>query len=321
MKAWKHCAAAAAALALAAPAAAWNARGHMMVAAAAWQKLTPRSRAGVSQLLRLNPAYASWTAGVPAAQRDQVAFVHAATWPDDNRGDHTYTDDGSRPSGPNAARNIGYDDCLLHRYWHFDDLAFSPDGTPVEAPADPNAATQIKAFAATLGDGAASNDVKSYDLTWLIHLVGDVHQPLHATSRFTAETPHGDAGGNLVALCAKPCRDNLHSLWDDALGKDKSPTAAIAAAAALPVPSMAQSADLDVADWLAESLALSRTAVYVAPIGPGKGPYTVTAPYKASATAIARQRVALAGARLARLINGAKIKVAATPAKPRQCVA
>ena len=42
----------------------------------------------------------------------------------------------------------------------------------------------------------ADDDVKSYDMVWLLHLVGDVHQPLHATSRFSAASPQGDCIGS-----------------------------------------------------------------------------------------------------------------------------
>jgi hypothetical protein len=51
-----------------------------------------------------------------------------------------------------------------------------------------NALTQIKAFTATLASNA-SDDVKSSDLVRLIHLLGDAHQPLHATPAFTAADP------------------------------------------------------------------------------------------------------------------------------------
>jgi len=45
--------------------------------------------------------------------------------------------------------------------------------------------------------------LKSYDLTWLIHLVGDVHQPLHCVARITKGDPEGDKGGNDVKLTAR----------------------------------------------------------------------------------------------------------------------
>jgi hypothetical protein len=44
--------------------------------------------------------------------------------------------------------------------------------------------------------------------------------------------------------------------------------------------------------------------VYVGPVGPGKGPFTLTPEYLATAQQVARERVALAGARLANLLNG-----------------
>jgi hypothetical protein len=88
----------------------------------------------------------------------------------------------------NAARNIGYADKLRHQYWHYLDPPFSPDGTAVRPPDLVNALTQITVLKAVLASNARDN-VKSYDLVWLIHLVGDAHQPLHPTSRFTAADP------------------------------------------------------------------------------------------------------------------------------------
>jgi S1/P1 Nuclease len=43
--------------------------------------------------------------------------------------------------------------------------------------------TQIAVFRKTLADKTISDDIRSYDLAWLLHLVGDVHQPLHATAQ------------------------------------------------------------------------------------------------------------------------------------------
>jgi hypothetical protein len=50
---------------------------------------------------------------------------------------------------------------------------------------------------------ASTDDLKSYDLVWLLHLVGDVHQPLHFTTRVSAGFPTGDAGGNDVEVLAR----------------------------------------------------------------------------------------------------------------------
>jgi S1/P1 Nuclease len=76
--------------------------------------------------------------------------------------------------------------------------------------------------------------VKSYDLVWLIHLVGDAHHPLHATSRFTAADP-GDNGGNAETVTpANAANESLHAFWDGLLFDRLTPDQAISMAAALP---------------------------------------------------------------------------------------
>ena len=55
---------------------------------------------------------------------------------------------------------------------------------------------------------------KSYALRLLIHYLGDIHQPLHATSRVDKQYPKGDAGGNFFHVTQKGDVKNLHSVWD-----------------------------------------------------------------------------------------------------------
>ena len=57
----------------------------------------------------------------------------------------------------------------------------------------------------------------SFHLRLLIHYIGDIHQPLHTTSRFTKHYPNGDEGGNYFDLLKKDDVTNLHALWDSAL--------------------------------------------------------------------------------------------------------
>jgi len=148
-----------------------------------------------------------------------------------------------------------------------------------------------------------SDDVKSYDLVWLLHLVGDVHQPLHCTSRFDHEQPDGDRGGNLVALCAAPCKNELHAFWDDLLGTNTDPRAAIRKGDDLPEPDPHFAAIADPATWIEQSFQAATMAVYVNPIGIGPGPFTVDANYEKRARALALKMVALAAVRLANLLN------------------
>ena len=285
------------------PAFAWNSYGHMTVAAVAYKKLTPAVRKKVDALVKLNPDYAGWVANASAGNRDQVAFLMAATWPDVIKNETGYTNDGNQPSGPDASRNIGYADKLQHRYWHYIDIPFSPDGTPLKQPNSPNARTQIATFRAVLASPTASDDLKSYDLVWLLHLVGDVHQPLHTTSRFDHQQLDGDRGGNLVALCAAPCKNELHAFWDDLLGTSADPKAAIRKGDDLPEPDPHFAAIADPATWIEQSFQAATMAVYVDPIGIGPGPFTVDSTYEKQARARALKIVALAGARLANLLN------------------
>jgi hypothetical protein len=295
-----------------APACAWDSFGHMEVAAVAWSKLTPAARAAAAELLMRNPQYNSWIINVPAQERDQTAFVMAATWPDFIKRSPDYHSDGPAngdrpPPGPEASQNIGYTDHLMHKYWHFIDKPFSPDRTSLHNPDTPNAQTQIAAFRAKLSDSTADKDVKSYDLVWLLHLVGDVHQPLHATSRFIQSQPNGDAGGNRVKIhCGSGCSAvELHAFWDDALGTSSSPQDAIRAANQLSEPIAGAAAIADENIWINESFELAKTDVYIKPIGIGAGPFALTDSYKAAAVSLAKQRVALAGTRLANLLNAA----------------
>lgn len=224
------------------PAFGWDDEGHMAVAYVAYQSLTTATKARVKTLLKKNPSYRAWKNSLPAgtltADADQMIFMLAATWPDKIKRDSFYQNDGPNggdtpPNDPSASQNIGYMDKLRHKYWHFIDTPFSTDGAPLPAVPSPNAETQIVAFRATLAS-AKPDKLKSYDLVWLMHLVGDVHQPLHCATRVSATKPQGDAGGNGVSLCAAPCKDELHVFWDNLLGTSEDPPAVVTAASALP---------------------------------------------------------------------------------------
>jgi len=294
---------------------AWDDFGHMEVAAVAFKHLKTKTKARVAALLKLNPRYGNWIVGASESARERVAFLRAATWADAIKSDGQYRQD--KQTDPTAAQNIGYSDLSRHGYWHYVDLPFSPDGTPLEQPKPPNAATQIAAFRVALSAPGTTDEVKSYDLVWLLHLVGDVHQPLHCASRFDAEDPGGDQGGNTVKVtgnsqtpvCDDPrfCPfgppDKLHSFYDAITGSGYATDLPAKAAAALPKPDPQKAAIRDEQIWIQEGFALAQSAIYVAPIGIGRGPFTITPAYQAAATQLGQQRIALAGVRLANLLN------------------
>ncbi len=293
---------------------AWGPDGHMIVAASAWSILTPQVRQEAARLLKENPYYDTWTKDVDEADRDEIAFITAATWPDEIKGDSNYDNsEGNHPKkGAQSGQNIGYDDMLQHRYWHFYDTPFSPDHTKLGKPDKVNALTQIVLFSQAIKN-SSDDSVRSYDLVWLLHIVGDVHQPLHATTRFDKQDRKGDAGGNLVHLCSaaqmaagntKKCRSELHSFWDGTPGPNKGPETARTQASKLADVPASAAGESDPAKWIAESFDLAKQVVYVdPPIGIGDGPFVLTADYRAKARDIAHERLALAGARLANLLN------------------
>jgi hypothetical protein len=288
---------------------AWNSIGHMSVAYVAYQNLTPTEKARVGALLKLNPYYSQWLTYIPAgtsdADRDMYVFMMAATWPDQIKamGSHYFGTD-TPPHAEAAGLNGGYTDHGAHKYWHFANMPLGGDATTLVPLSTPTAIQKITAFRAALAT-KIPDPVKSYDLVWLIHLVGDVHQPLHCSTRVSAANPKGDLGGNLV-LVAGPAKE-LHAFWDTALGDGDTRNFVNAAkiAAALPEADPKLVDDDKEDDWAAESYALAKSAVYVEPVGSGLGPFTMNAAYTANMQEIAKQRVALAGARLARLLKEA----------------
>ena len=307
------------------PAYAWNDFGHMTVAYLAYQKLTPGARERANALLKMNPYYDKWASAVPEGlDKDLVIFMLASLWADEIKGDPNYVSDGSaggnRPEGsPDPNRNTGYDDKLMHKYRHFIDRPFSMDGTAIDSfqiPA-PNAQDSIALFRGVLAS-SEPDAKKSYDLAWLLHLVGDIHQPLHATTRLSAALPNGDDGGNRVKLHCADCPGNLHAFWDDALGKTTrlqtppevkglpdadSIRTIIEFAKKVRRAKRSLAAKASEAIWVQESFDAAQKTVYPGLVAGSDGTFSVTAAYVKSAKKLAKQRAALAGARLANLIN------------------
>jgi S1/P1 Nuclease len=291
---------------------AWNERGHMSVGYVAYKRLKPATRDRVNALLKLNPKYNDWVAKVdhqmPNASADDqnlMIFMLATVWADDIKRDRGYQQDGTqggnRPRGsPDPGRNTGYLDLLMHKYWHFIDTPFSTDGTPLPPIPTPNAQERIALFRTVLAS-SSPDELKSYDLVWLLHLVGDIHQPLHASTRVSQADPEGDAGGNFVKLDCAKCE--LHFFWDDLLGTRNDLGSVLRKARKLPEPKASLLAKTDEKEWVAEGFQAAQKVVYAPPVGAGDGPYTLTPEYKKRAGNLAKHRVALAGARLAKLLN------------------
>jgi hypothetical protein len=308
-------------LALPAPSLAWNERGHRAVAYIAYQNLSTSPannvRKRVDDLLKLNPSYSKWTQNVPAAQQGLVAFISAAVWPDDIKDQGGYLETVKCGGLPHTN---GFGDKERHRDWHYLDTPFSSDGSALKQQCSPNAYTVINAFRARLAATSASgvpdlDKEKAYDLGWLIHLVGDIHQPMHSTTRFSATVPNGDGGGNSYEIqpftpegSTSPVT-NLHLYWDHVLGDVQDTQSIGALAGELTArfrrqPVNPPTDDAAVESWMKESFALGRHFAYEIDLEKvGQAKPAVSERYNFYAKEFARQRIALAGYRLADLVN------------------
>lgn len=266
----------------------------------------------VDALLKLNNDYAKWTGGATDEKTAKLyAFIHAATWADDIKTkEYHYTRDDV--DSPTAGQNIGYADHNQHAYWHYRDVDFSPDGTPLPAAAPVDLVTQAKLMIAALPTSSgASDDVRSYDLVWLLHLVGDAHQPLHAITRFTKQIPNGDAGGNAeLVIPATGETIALHAYWDREFGGYSPPYGAIFDAddrdglGSVAINDAAAKI-VDPQTWIEESADLAKQYAYAPPVSLGQNASLLTREYETNARNIARGQAALAAARLANLLNNA----------------
>ncbi len=266
------------------PAAAWGYEGHKVVAAIARAYLTPAVRAKVDALL--------------AADTDTLEphdMLSAATWADSWRNSHRETSQ-----------------------WHFVDIeldkpdlasacfGFPPTAHPASSgPAEDCVVDRLAAFTAELADPATSQAERILALKFVLHFVGDLHQPLHASDNH-------DHGGNCVVLAlGGPRTSNLHSFWDTRLvedmGSDPEAVAASLRAKITPTHKIAWEGG-DPKSWAPESFAVAKQSVYTIASKPGcddKAPVNLPAGYEAAAKNVAALQLERAGVRLAWVLNHA----------------
>jgi len=291
------------------PVRAWHNQGHMMTAAVAWENMTPGAVCRAELLLNRNGEYLRGLQNPGNIRAAEAQFVNAATWPDRIKAQGSgFRGDGDDADavGENARLNVGLDDHLMHKYWHFIDYAIPADGSRM--PPTVNAVERVNLFLSVIADQNSSDDLKAYDLAWLIHLVGDLHQPLHTTAQYGRVFGGGsDAGGNAVMVKASGAEE-LHGFWDAAPGDSRNGgkvlSISIAAARALPAPDPQLANVRDPAAWSRESYDLAARYEFAAPVTMNsKGPFTLTDGYIGDAQRIAKLQVALGGIRLASLLN------------------
>ncbi len=303
---------------LASPAFAWGCKGHQTVALIAEKHLSPETRQFLESLLKENPIdpqLKRYCGPFPSS-----LFADSATWPDDIR--------NTLNNGP----------------WHYIDI---PRGAP-RAPlanycGDTGCVTQaIADQLAILKDPHAEPRKRADAIRYIVHFIGDLHMPLHATT-------NNDEGANCVPVryFRRNPREhnhsyipNLHALWDTSIlerdmeGADANEFAEFLDQSFSHDADSWQKAGIRIEDWTWESHDLAETVVYgqLTPKDPVEAPvpvhscsddnnvgermlnlhFAVGESYQNVAAPVVEKRIAQAGIRLAMILSDA-VKSAQNP--------
>lgn len=267
---------------LPAPALAWSAMGHRLVAALADDELTDAARKEVADLLAGEDLESgtSANAGKGALEGKAGMLLPAiATWADELRAN----DPGlGRRSSPWHYVNLGEHAC------QYEATRDCPRGNCVVA--------AITAQAAILADRTRDRAERAQALKFLVHFVGDVHQPLHAGYA-------QDKGGNTVQVRFNDRGTNLHSVWDGRLlesaGLDEGAYLARLRALPVVVPLPARTLPPASAEWAQQACTIATQ--------PGLYPSGAKLPvdYADTWRPVAEEQLRRAGTQLALVLNAA----------------
>lgn len=243
------------------PAYAWGPEGHEVIAHIAADNLSPAAHLRISQFLG---------GDAPAL------MVLDSNWADEIRAD--------RPETTN---------------WHFVNIEVGSKGYDPrrDCPHDDCVVAQINRDIAVLRDPKAAHAAKLDAFRFLIHFVGDLHQPLHAADRH-------DKGGNSLMVFLNRKRTNLHRVWDEDLVEAQGLDPGVVAGrieAGLSAQDKAKISAGTPQDWANESFALATKEIYARI--PSRGPVRMPRDYAQRENPVVSLQLARAGFRLAALLN------------------
>jgi len=274
----------AAGIGLSAPASAYWEYGHETVGEIAMANVRPATRRAVKRLLANSAAL-----GTPECPASTIES--ASTWADCIK---KLKDADGKP-------RFGY-----AFGWHFQDVNICQPFSLIEPCKDGTCVSaQITRDVATLRNRHASRKDKVQALVFLIHFVGDLHQPLHAGEK-------NDKGGNDIAATYgrySPPHFNLHSIWDGPLA-ERAITTGPALVRRYSPATRARVAAGSVTDWSRESWQVAHDVVYATalkgdPCAPNPASVTLDDTTIASLVPAARRQVERGGLRLAKLLDRA----------------
>jgi hypothetical protein len=256
----------------------WNALGHMVIAQIAYDNLKPEVKNKVDIMIsNLNHEYPSIT-----------SFYQLGPWADSLR-----------------IQKID-----IYSHWHYTDIAFSVDGAPIKSLNDnENVVWAIDQIEPIVANNKANPYERARFLAFLVHFVADIHQPLHTVSRISASTPDGDKGGNFYHIkfpASNSKKISLHKLWDQGIDVFAGEaTFAKVASLSNQITALyskkyfdAKLLDLKSDHWASEGLQTATDMVYSTPEN-----QLPSDDYLQSGRQMAQQKAALAGYRLAAVLN------------------
>jgi S1/P1 nuclease len=290
---------------------AWSPPGHTVTGAIAYENLLqdPEQRAtlgAIRPLLYAKPldpdgSMQRQTQNLSRPAAEELRFILATTWAD-----------LIRKADPGKHRDK----------WHYINWPFKPESERSDIfPAPPQSENILGAFARhEHALRSASLERRAVAFAWLLHLVGDAHQPLHTIQLFTREYPQGDRGGNEICVRTAPGAVplSLHMLWDGLIASSNGPRAVINIAGELrkkfPASRSKELGSVDPKIWAQESYQAAKTVAYMngslrgTPKGERRDCSEIAnakilpAGYVAKSKDVAERRIALAGYRLASLL-------------------
>ena len=244
----------------------WGHEGHKIVATIADARLTPQAKAAVKDLL------------------GNATMADVSTWPDEIRRDRKET-------GPWHYVDIPYQAAT------FDEARDGQDGN--------NIIDKIPDFVKQLTDPTLPKQQRLEALKFVIHFLGDIHQPLHCVER------NHDKGGNtrLTFFLNEPKAVNLHAVWDfkileHAMGNTPMTVYAAGLSARVSHEQLQQWQGGTPEQWAEESHKLAVDVTYngIPTDGP---PPKLDEQYVARSTDVINQQLEKAGVRLAWVLNNA----------------
>ncbi len=289
---------------------AWDDVGHRTTAYIAWQRMSPATREAVIKILRAAPedshlsAFYMQYGPEPEQTRKLEYFMLVATWADIVR-DRSFENRQKKYHKSN---------------WHYDDTFWKQVGGKLEVLSGFEeggvAVQRLTEYDKLLRDASASDKDKAIAIAWIMHLTGDIHQPLHTSARVTETEPKGDQGGNLFLLTPQGTprenQQNLHWFWDSIIGRnvplkgdmcerDYIVSVANRVMKKHPFSKFTNNQNLGQYDsWQKESFAFNPTDVFSPDLIRFQTP---SEKYKRNAFRVAERQIAVAGYRLGETLN------------------